>query len=49
MNLKSGFTLILILAVLVFTRLQYAKWDTATVTNTLSGDALGYYMYLPAQ
>lgn len=39
----------LIVAVLIFTRLQYAKWDTPTVTQTLTWDAFGYYMYLPAQ
>jgi hypothetical protein len=41
-------TIFFLLIVLTGTRAYYAKWDTLTVTNTLTWDAFGYYLYLPA-
>lgn len=38
-----------IISVLVFIRISYLRWDTPTVTTTLTWDALGYYLYLPGQ
>lgn len=49
MNRFSSLVVILVVFVLAFTRFQYTKWETPTVTNTLTWDAFGYYMYLPAQ
>ena len=45
----SSLAILVIFSVLVFIRISYLRWDTPTVTTTLSWDALGYYMYLPGQ
>lgn len=39
----------LIFAILVFIRLCYLHWSTPTVSGTLTWDAFGYYIYLPAE
>jgi hypothetical protein len=49
MNRFSSLVVILVVFALAFTRFQYTKWETPTVTSTLTWDAFGYYMYLPAQ
>jgi len=45
----STIAILLKFSVLVFIRVSYLRWDTPTVTTTLTWDALGYYMYLPGQ
>ncbi len=35
--------------ILAFMRLSLARWDTPTVTATLTWDAFGYYLYLPGK
>ena len=45
----STVVILLIFRVLVFIRIRYLRWDTPTVSSTLTWDALGYYMYLPGQ
>lgn len=49
MNKKSLLALILITFTLLCVRLNYAKWETPTVTTNLTWDAFGYYLFLPAQ
>lgn len=45
----SRLALFFIVLVLAFIRIGYFRWDTPTVTTTLSWDAFGYYLYLPGK
>ncbi len=49
MKSASNYAVWFTVAVLLFIRLTYLRWETPTVTTTLTWDALGYYMYLPGQ